>query len=158
MRSTVRFPVALGLVCLFVLISRAHTERDLVVAQTRKPTFITRLYTGPDGQTHSEEMELKFTASSPSSEVAKMETVTGAEIHRTAAGSVADWHRGPRRQYVITLSGRGQLEVAGGKTIPVEPGHIELIEDTTGKGHITRVAAGEDRVTLFLTVADQSSR
>jgi len=120
--------------------------------------FMTRLYTGPDGQTHSEEMEVKFSAGGPTTEVSKLETVTGAEVHRTAASSVADYHRGPRRQYVITLSGRGELEVAGGKRIPVEPGHIELIEDTTGKGHITRVAGGEDRVTLFLAIADQSSR
>src|SRR5256886_9663951 len=48
----------------------------------------------------------------------------------------SDWHTAPRRQYVITLSGQGELEVAGGKKIPVGPGHIELVEDTTGKGHI----------------------
>jgi hypothetical protein len=59
---------------------------------------------------------------------------------------------------VITLSGHGELEVAGGKKIPVEPGHIELIEDTTGKGHITKVVGAEDRVTLHLLIADQASR
>jgi hypothetical protein len=44
--------------------------------------------------------------------------------------------------------------VSGGKKIPVEPGHIELVEDTTGKGHITRVIGTEDRVTLQLPVSD----
>ena len=29
-------------------------------AQTHKPMFMTRLYTGPDNQTHSEEVEVKF--------------------------------------------------------------------------------------------------
>src|SRR5712692_6127044 len=76
-----------------------------------------------------------------------MMQVTGAELHRGAAGTVSDWHRGARRQYVITLSGRGEIEVAGGKKISIEPGHINRIEDTTGKGHITRVMATEDRVT-----------
>jgi quercetin dioxygenase-like cupin family protein len=67
---------------------------------------------------------------------------------------VSDWHTAPRRQYVITLSGRGELEVAGGIKIPVEPGHIELVEDTTGKGHITRVVGTEDRVTLQIPISD----
>jgi quercetin dioxygenase-like cupin family protein len=136
----------------------AHfTEPSVVMAQTHKPVFMTRLFTGPDNQTHAEEVELKFTPGSPA-EVSKMMQVTGSELHRTAGGSVDDWHRAPRRQYVITLSGRGEIEVAGGKKISVGPGNIDLVEDTTGKGHITKVVGTEDRVTLQLPLADQSSR
>ena len=123
----------------------------VVMAQSHKPMMATRLFTGPDNLAHSEEVEMKFTG-----DVAKMMQVTGAELHRGAPGRVSDWHRGPSRRYVITLSGRGELEVADGKKIPVEPGHIELIEDTTGKGHITRVVGGEVRVTLHLLLADPS--
>jgi quercetin dioxygenase-like cupin family protein len=132
-------------------------QSGVVLAQTHKPLMITRLYTGPDNQSHAEEIELKFTAGSPT-EVAKMMQVTGAELHRTAGGSVADWHRGPRRQYVITLSGHGEVEVAGGKKISMGPGHIDLVEDTSGKGHITRTLGAEDRVTLQLPLADQSGK
>lgn len=129
----------------------------VVMAQTHKPAFMTRLYTGPDNQTHAEEVELKFTPGSPA-EVFQMMQVTGAVLHRLAVGTVDDWHRAPRRQYVITLSGRGEIEVAGGKKISVRPGDIELAEDTTGKGHITKVTGTEDRITLQLPLADQSSR
>ena len=136
----------------------AHfAEHGVVMAQTHKPVVMTRLYTGPDNQTHAEEVELKFTPGSPA-EVSKMMQTTGAELHRTAGGSVDDWHRAPRRQYVITLSGRGEVEVAGGKKISLGPGNIDLVEDTTGKGHITRVMGTEDRVTLQLPLADQSGR
>jgi len=121
-------------------------------AQTHKSMTMTRLYTGPDNQTHAEEVEMKFTSGGPN-EVFKMLPVNAAELHRGAAGRVSDWHRGPRRQYVITLSGTGELEVAGGKKIPVGPGHIELIEDTTGKGHITKVTGTEERVILQLPIA-----
>ena len=153
MRSMLRQAIAAVLVIVFILILRAQTDRDVAVGQTRKPVFITRLYTGPDGQSHADEIEAKFGGGPV--EISKMETVTAAELHRTPPGRVADWHVGPRRQYVITLSGRGELEVAGGKKIAVGPGHIELIEDTTGKGHITRVIGNEDRVALFLTIAEQ---
>jgi quercetin dioxygenase-like cupin family protein len=132
-------------------------EPGVVMAQTHKPVFMTRLFVGPDNQTHAEKVELKFTPGG-ASEVSKMRPVTGAELHRTASGSVDDWHRAPRRQYVITLSGRGEIEAAGGKKITVGPGDIDLVEDTTGKGHITRVIGAEDRVTLQLPLADQSGR
>ena len=118
---------------------------------------MTRLYTGPNNQTHAEEAELKFTPGSPA-EVSKMLQVTGAALHRTAGGSVDDWHRAPRRRHVITLSGRGKIEVAGGKKISVGPGNIDLVEDTAGKDHITKVVGTEDRVTLQLPLADESGR
>jgi quercetin dioxygenase-like cupin family protein len=125
-----------------------------VIAQTRKPVVITRLYTGQDGQTHIEEVEVKL-AGDPQNEISKMFKVTGAEIHRAPAGRVNDWHVAPRRQFVITLSGRGEIEVAGGKKLSVGPGNIELAEDLTGKGHITRVVGTEERVTIQLPLADQ---
>jgi hypothetical protein len=157
MRSTERWLIAIGLVGLIVLVSRARTDRDVVVAQTRKPVVMTRLYTGPDGLTHAEEIDVKLTGGGLN-EVSEMLKVTGAEIHRTPPGRVNDWHNAPRRQYVITLSGRGEIEVAGGKKISLEPGHMELAEDLTGKGHITRVVGSEDRVTIQLRLADQSGR
>ena len=153
MRSKGMWLIAAGLLSLFVVILAAQTGRDGVGAQKRKTVFITRLYTGPDGQTHAEEVEAKFTTGG-TNDVFKMVGTSGAELHRAPAGRVSDWHTAPRRQYVITLSGRGELEVSGGKKIPVEPGHIELVEDTTGKGHITRVIGTEDRVTLQLPVSD----
>jgi quercetin dioxygenase-like cupin family protein len=140
------------------VIDMHFAQPGVVLAQaTHKPVMITHLYTGPDNQTHAEEVELKFTPGSPA-EVSKMMPISGAELHRTAGGSVDDWHRAPRRQYVITLSGRGEVEVAGGKKISLGPGHIDLVEDTTGKGHITKVVSTEDRVTLQLPLADQSGK
>ena len=136
-----------------VIVGNIAIPHGVVMAQARKPMMITRIYTGPDNLAHSEEVEMNFNG-----DVAKMLNVTGAELHRGAPGRVSDWHRGPSHRYVITMSGRGELEVAGGKKIPVEPGHIELIEDTTGKGHITRVVGGEDRVTLHLLVSDPVGR
>ena len=148
MRSKATWFIVVGLSGLFVLISAAQTRP--------KPVMITRIYTGPDGQAHAEEIEANFT--SGGNNVFRMMGISGAELHRSPAGSVADWHTAPRRQYVITLSGRGEIEVSGGKKIAAEPGHINLVEDTTGKGHITRVVGTEDRVTLWLPLTDQSGR
>jgi quercetin dioxygenase-like cupin family protein len=133
------------------------TQDSSVNAATRKPVSMTRLYTGADNQTHAEEVALDFTPGKPN-DVSKLKQITMAELHRGASGSVDDWHVAPRRQYVITISGQGEIEVAGGKKISVGPGHIDLVEDTTGRGHVTRVLGAEDRVTLQLPLADQSGR
>ena len=139
------------------IVGHMSTPLRVVLAQTHKPLMAVRLFTGPDGQTHSEEVELKFAPGNPI-EVSKLLAVSSAELHRSPGGNLEDWHRAPRRQYVITLSGHGELEVAGGKKIPVGPGSIDLVEDTTGKGHVTKVIGTEDRVTLQLPLADQSGK
>jgi hypothetical protein len=46
--------------------------------------------------------------------------------------------------------------VAGGKKISMGPGHINLIEDLTGKGHTTRVVGTDDRVTVAIPLVDQA--
>jgi len=51
------------------------------------------------------------------------------------------------------LSGRAELEVANGQKVPIEPGNINLIEDTTGKGHITHNIA--DRIVVTIPLADE---
>ena len=64
------------------------------------------------------------------------------------------WHTGPARQFVITLSGNSEVEVSGGVHVAAGPGHINLIEDTTGKGHITRNFGPDDRIALTIPLAE----
>ena len=122
-------------------------------AKNQKHYVIHRLYTGPDGQTHAEEIEAKFGAKG--TDPFKLMAAPGAEIRRAAPGRVADWHTAPRRQYVITLSGRGEVELNDGTKIELGPGSIDLAEDLTGKGHITRVIGNEERITLAIPVAEK---
>ena len=153
MKTTLICLISAALIAVVALIAVAQTSG----VQKHKGVFITHLYTGPDGQTHAEEIEAKF-ATGNGNDIFKMIATTGSELHRAPSGRESDWHTAPRRQYVITLSGHGELEVAGGKKIAVGPGHIELVEDTTGKGHITRVTGTEERVTLQLPLTDQAAR
>ena len=155
MRSKAMWIIAAGVLALLVVAAAAQKASD--GAAKKGSVKITRLYTGPDGQTHAEEIEAKF-APSGNNEAYKMLGITGAQLTRAKPGTVIDWHTAPRRQYVITLSGQGEVEVAGGKKLQLGPGHIDLVEDTTGKGHITRVVGNEDRVTLQLPLADQSGK
>src|SRR5207248_2582066 len=85
----------------------------------------------------------------------EMMKATGAQFGRRAPGT-QDFHNAPRRQFVITLSGRGEVETSDGKKVELGPGSIDLVEDTTGKGHITRDLAPDGRVTVTIPLTDQT--
>jgi len=151
-----KFPLffCIGLVGFSVQVPPALSADEAAAVQNHKPLMINRLYTGPDGQTHVEEIEAKF-APGGGVEGYKLLANAGAELRRAPPGRVVDWHTAPRRQYVITLSGHGELEISGGKKILVGPGSVELVEDITGKGHITRTVGNEDRVTIQIPLTDR---
>ena len=147
----------------FILIWRANTDSDVAMAQARKGVVITRIFTGPDGLAHAEDIELKLNARGVSgmlkatgAEFSVRPPTPGANPRNTTAAAANDpgWHTGPARQFVITLSGRSEVEVSGGVHVVAGPGHINLIEDTTGKGHITRNFGPDDRVVLTIPLAD----
>ncbi len=147
MRS--RLLTGVALVAAFYLGWSVRGDRDVASAQTRKPIMMTRIYTGADGMSHSEQIEMKLTPNGTSAMKA-----TDVEFSSRPAAPAGDWHTGPRRQFVITLSGRAELEVAGGKKVPIGPGNINLIEDTTGKGHITHNI--DDRIVVTIPLEDQT--
>ena len=140
--------VAAGLLSISAVMPSAHGAEG--VAQSGKPVVITRLFTGPDGLTHAEEIEVKFPAGGGAYHLLAN---SGTTLRRTPPGRVNDYHTASRRQYVITLSGHAELVLSGGQTIEVGPGSIELAEDLTGKGHITRTVGTEDRVVILIPVS-----
>ncbi len=48
-------------------------------------------------------------------------------------------HQAPARQFVIVLEGELEAETTDGEVRTMGPGDIALVEDTTGRGHITRI-------------------
>jgi len=151
------------LVLSFIVIWRGNTDHDVAVAQGRKPLVITRIFTGQDGLAHAEDVELDLNArgatdmlKATGAEFSVRPPTAGADPRSTAATDPAapQWHTGPARQFVITLSGHSEVEVSGGVHVVAGPGHINLIEDTTGKGHITRNFGPDDRIALTIPLAD----
>lgn len=124
----------------------------LGAAAQSKPVKIHRFFTGPDGLTHAEEIEVKFDMGDGGQGLYKFLSNSGAVLRRAPPGRVNDYHTASRRQYIITLSGRAELVLSGGQTLKVGPGDIELAEDTTGKGHITRTVGNEDRISIAIPV------
>ena len=108
-----------------------------------------RLYTGDDGQTHIEELDL---ASHP--ELTTLQSAKGVVFRTTQPGHFSDWHNAPRRQFVITLEGEVEIGLGDGSVHRFGAGHVTLAEDLTGKGHTTRVVGSQPRVTGTIHLAD----
>jgi hypothetical protein len=116
-------------------------------AQTRpKPFAMQRVYTGTDGLSHVEHIEL--TAQSV------MERVTGIKVNVSRPGSFSDYHVAPERRYIVNLTGGGRLQLAEGD-VDLPAGSIEYIDDLTGKGHTTANVSKEPRVSLWLQFENQ---
>jgi len=108
-----------------------------------------RLYTGKDGQTHIEELDL-----TTHPELATLQNAKGIVFRTTKPGYFSDWHNAPRRQFVITLAGEVEIGLADGTKHRYGPGHVTLAEDLTGKGHTTRVVGEQPRLTATIPLAD----
>jgi quercetin dioxygenase-like cupin family protein len=100
--------------------------------------MIVRLYTGDDGQARFEDLNV------PSGNIETVALKAGADMTFRSApdGDFQDWHNGPRRQYVIVLSGKMEIGIGDGTTRTFEPGDILQVEDLTGQGHTTRAVGG----------------
>ena len=100
-----------------------------------------RLYTGDDGESHMEELDL---ADHP--ELTNLQAAVGIVFKSYAPDYSSDFHNAPRRQYVINVAGEVEIELGDGSVHRFGPGHVMLAEDLTGRGHITRVAGGKPRI------------
>jgi hypothetical protein len=129
-------------------------DRDMVPATQRAGIAVTRIFTGPDGQTHAEEITVNVARDDASTELSEMIKSTGVRFRRQAPNYFEDWHTAPRKQYVITLSGRGEIEVSDGRKVAIGPGTILLVEDLTGKGHISRGVGNEERVSAIIPLVE----
>jgi hypothetical protein len=147
--------LALGLT-LGVLIAGAARPG---AAQEPKQVSVTRLYTGADGLSHFESVEMRF---SPEPQYHAPNGVLASEpagakksyFVRAPSGLFEDWHNADVRRYVVTISGRAEIEVAGGKKFDLGPGDVGLAEDLTGKGHTFRVVGDSDWVALFVDLEE----
>ena len=147
----------LGWVPTLAVAGRGWWTGEPLFAQRHAPVKVTRLYTGPDGKTHVEEYEVPLKAQGRGTELSETVAVRDLQFRRTNQDYNLDWHPAPRRQYVVTLSGESEIELEGGRKIRLGPGHILLAEDTSGQGHISRAVGSDDRISLFITLADSAN-
>ena len=58
-------------------------------------------------------------------------------------GWYGDWHPTPVRQWLILMTGMCEFEAGDGDKAIRKAGDVVMLDDTTGKGHQTRVLGDE---------------
>lgn len=91
---------------------------------------VVRVYATPDGGSRVEDVVI-----SPDAKPIDITTMT-ASVYRGATAA-PDWHNTPRKQFALNMSGELELELTDG-TRRVIGSDLVFLEDTTGKGHVTR--------------------
>jgi len=128
---------------------KANNLSPAMAARGTHMAFV-RCYSGNDGQSHFEDLDLL----PPDFERSIAQAAASITFTRAPDGRFEDWHNAPRRQYVIFISG-GQMEVVvgDGTTRRFGPGDAVLFEDLTGQGHTSRIV-GADRLAAIVPLAE----
>ena len=108
----------------------------------------TRLYADADGLSHFSDAdiplsEIVYTPPAPPFLLSDPEAAHAVAVTEIPAGWVGDWHPSPKLQWWFQLSGEVEVEVGDGEKRRFVAGSIVRVEDTTGRGHITRVVSAE---------------
>ncbi|PAY06800.1 hypothetical protein CK489_21835 [Bradyrhizobium sp. UFLA03-84] len=104
-----------------------------------------RIYATPDGESHFGEVDIPMTARvtvAPGAQpfqVSSRYPASSVEITQIPAGMrQVDWHTVPVRNLSVRLTGAVEYETSDGEVRHVSAGEFVLVEDTHGKGHLSR--------------------
>ena len=119
---------------------------------------IVRIYTGDDGRSHFEDLEIPqkdvpFPGNAPGSTDQRSDPI-GVEslvIRDAQTANEHDFHPAPRRQFVVTLYGIGEIVCGDGSSRRFGPGDIMLADDLTGQGHISRTVEARRNLMIPLS-------
>lgn len=113
---------------------------------------IHRLYADAQGESHWTDEEIEFTQTTPSGRMSAKLPATGIIFREVPPTYDLDWHNAPRRQYIVNLDGGVQLTASDGEVRVIGAGEVFLVEDTTGKGHLSKAVEGRIRHCIFVTL------
>ena len=95
------------------------------------------LYAGDDGESHFATLEFPLTLQESGTMASDFLQTEGLQFRNNKL-MFLDFHPAPRRQFILFMSGRQEIEVASGEKMVCSPGDVLLVDDTEGHGHISR--------------------
>ena len=111
-----------------------------------------RLVSDAAGESHFVSLEIgmttrRFAPPAPPFDVSELTSASRCGFLRVPRGFVGELHPSPVRMWIFFLSGEMDFEASDGECRRCVPGDAILLEDTTGKGHLSRVV-GESAAVL----------
>lgn len=113
---------------------------------------IHNLYVDAQGETHFRDIEVEWVEERHFSKLSARLPATGIIFRETSADYDLDWHPAPRRQYIINLDGGVKITASDGESRVIGAGEVLLVEDTSGKGHLSKSVGGKLRHSIFVAI------
>jgi hypothetical protein len=109
-------------------------------------TTYARLYSDDEGESHFEDVEIDLTSTdyappAPPLNLSAFTPATQFCFMNAPAGWSSDWHPSSGRNVFFVLTGEWEVTASDGETRRFPAGSVLLVEDTTGKGHASRVVS-----------------
>ena len=122
-------------------------------------TKYTRVFTDEDGETHFEDVEIEllpddFAPPAPALNLSAFKEAKKFGFMNAPTGWFGDWHPTPKRLVFVYISGKIEAKVSDGEVRVFGPGSVTLVEDTTGKGHTSRVVGDQDVFGVVIQLED----
>jgi uncharacterized cupin superfamily protein len=117
----------------------------------------TRLFSDDHGESHFEDIEsdLKLAEYAPPAPPLYLSSFTAATqfgFMNAPAGWSSEWHPASARNIFFVLTGEWEVVASDGESRRFGPGSILLVEDTTGKGHSSRVLSESDSLAAVVQI------
>lgn len=113
---------------------------------------IHRLYTDAQGESHFATEEIEYIETTSAGRLSKRLPATGIIFREVPPTYDLDWHPAPRRQYIINLDNGVQITASDGEVRVVNAGEVLLVEDVTGKGHLSKAINDRLRHCIFVAI------
>jgi hypothetical protein len=102
-----------------------------------------RIYADAHGNSHFDSVTVEQSLASGAPPAAPFyvsgdKPATKYRFYTFQPGWIGDWHPCPARQFLALMSGAVEMETTDGTVMQFKPGDLVLLEDTAGKGHLTR--------------------
>jgi hypothetical protein len=113
---------------------------------------IHRLYADKNGESHFQDVDIEYAETTRAGRLSKRLPATGIIFREVQPDYDLDWHPAPRRQYIINLDAGVQITASDGESRRIGAGEVLLVEDTHGKGHLSKALDGKLRNCIFVTL------
>lgn len=115
----------------------------------------TRLYSDDHGESHFEDIEsdlklVNYTQPAPPLYLSSFTPATQFGFMKAPAGWSSDWHPASARNIFLVLTGEWEVVASDGESRRFGPGSVLLVEDTSGKGHSSRVVSEFDSLAAMV--------
>ena len=119
----------------------------------------TRIYAGEDGDTHFEDLDIKFTPidfvpPAPLVDLSPVERAEQIGFLRVPAHWDAKAHVAPVKAYYIFISGQWEVTTSDGTMRLFGPGSILRTDDTEGNGHTTHMVSDTEALAAVIQLPD----